>query len=151
MEQFAHLDRGGKRHRAQKSSLEALAIQTLPKVGWPSVGAGRGDGSGNEAKSDNQHESQRPHGSSPAVRQGRTDRMSIQDRASRSALATSGMLVPELLGVECVCRPGNAGENGQSDKNAYNRLHGWSSSWSDVGDTMSSFIVWEDHASSAVI
>ena len=72
MEQVAsfQLDRGGRRHRAQKSSLETLAIQTLPKVGRPSVGVGRSDGSGNEAKSDNQDESQRPHGSSPAVQQG---------------------------------------------------------------------------------
>jgi len=44
-----------------------LAIETLPKVGWPTIGMSRGDGSGNEAKSDCRYDYNQPHGSSPAT------------------------------------------------------------------------------------
>jgi hypothetical protein len=33
----------------------------------------------------------------------------------RSALAAGGMLVPELLGIEGIGRPGNAGDDGEGD------------------------------------
>jgi len=45
-------DAGDQGHRAPSSPLRRLAIETLPKVGWPTIGPARGDGSGNEAKSD---------------------------------------------------------------------------------------------------
>ena len=38
----------------------------LPKVGWPTIGMGRGDGSSNEAKSDGRYDHNHSHGSSPA-------------------------------------------------------------------------------------
>ena len=48
------------------SPLRRLAIETLPKVGWPTIGMGRGDGSSNEAKSDGRYDHNHSHGSSPA-------------------------------------------------------------------------------------
>ena len=51
-----------------------------------------------------------------------SDRM--LDQAARSALAAGRMLVPELLGIECIRRAGNTNKHRQGDQSGYDGLHG---------------------------
>jgi len=44
-----------------------LATETLSKVGWPTIGLGRGDRCSNVAKGDGRYEYYKSHGSSPAA------------------------------------------------------------------------------------
>jgi len=54
----------------QCSPLRGRSIETLPKIGWPTIGMGRGDGSRNKAKSDDRYDHNQSHGSSRSVRRG---------------------------------------------------------------------------------
>ena len=62
------MERGGEKHRAQRCSLNRLPIETLPEVGRPTVGLGRVERPGKEAKSNGRHDHNQSHRSSQTVR-----------------------------------------------------------------------------------
>ena len=63
----------------------------------------------------------------------------------KSALAAGGMLVPELLGIERIGRPGNAGDDGEGDQRGYEGFHGSFSNFTG-GDTYRCPWAWRDDA-----